>query len=157
MTETQRATKPDQQWKAIVASLLVFYLLGPLLMRLVWRLSFYALGEVPDLTEEAPQSVADVISTLFGDMPILYLILGPAYLIVGGMLALYGMRKGRPPAWLAACPVAIFFGGILLYDLVIPPPPDVTPQLLIVPAFSAIVAAISCGLITRRFWRTKES
>lgn len=156
MSPAQQVTLPARSWKAIVASLLVFFLLGPLLMRLVWRLSFYVLGAAPDRSEEAPGSIADVISALHGDMPMMYFLLGPAFLIVGALLASHGMRKGRPSSWLAALPVAAFFGAILLYDLVIPPPPDVTPQLLIVPGFSALVAAVSCGLIARRFWHAEK-
>lgn len=137
--------------------LVVFFLLGPLVAQFIWRLGFYALGEIPDPTEETPENIADVISTFVGDMPITYLVLGPAFLVIGGVLAVYGMRRGRPPVWLAACPVVAFFGGILLYDLVVPPPPDVTPKLLILPALSGIVAAISCALITRRFWHARKA
>ncbi len=157
MSPTQEAMPLERPWKAVVASLLVFALLGPLLMRLIWRLSFYALGAAPDLSEETPRGIADVIFALREDMPYMHLFLGPGFLIVGAVLASHGMRKGRPPSWLAALPVAAFFGAILLYDLVIPPPPDVTPQLLIIPALSAMVAAVSCGLIARRFWRARKS
>lgn len=157
MSEAKSSMMPVSPLKTTVVSLLVFFLLGPLIAKLVWRLSFYILGAVPDLTEETPESISDVISLLVGDLPELYLFLGPPYLIIGTVLALYGARKGRPPWWLAALPVAAFFGAILLYDLVIPPPPDVTPQLLIIPAISAMVAAVSCGLIARRFWRARKS
>lgn len=136
--------------------LLIFFLLGPLIARFVWRLSFYALDEVPDPTETAPQNIAQVLSALLADLPVSYLILGPAYLTVGVVMVLYARRRGRPPAWLAACPVAIFFGGILMHDLVIPPPPDVTPKLLILPAFAGVVAAIVCGLIVRRLWQVRK-
>ncbi len=157
MSEAKSVMMPDRPWKMTVVGLVVFFLLGPLVARSIWRLSFYALGEVPDFTEETPENIADVISALIGDIPIMYLVLGPAFSIIGGVLAVYGLRKGRPPVWLAACPVVAFFGGILLYDLVVPPPPDVTPKLLILPALSSIVAAISCGLITRRFWQVRKA
>lgn len=99
MSTEQQAMMPLRRWKMTIASLLVFFLLGPVMVRLVWRLSFYALGEAPDLTEYPPHDLVDVISALLGDLPLMYLILGPAFLVVGGVPTLYGVWKGKAPVW----------------------------------------------------------